>query len=384
MTVKTAQTRMNMSARRGTGQTERNRKKKWKIVLIAVIAVAVCGGLFWVALSAYSKYQMSKVPELSFQEALEYTTKDNAAAVITVGIIKDGNTSYTVYGENGKELPKELHTYEIGSLTKTFTAAMVSKAAQDGEIDISATIDQYLSLPEGNVYPTVAALLTHTSGYKSHYIESPMISNFFTGKNSFLGVTKTMVVNKASELSVPKEDYPFNYSNFGYAVLGLILEEVYGDDYTTLANQFAKELNLSHTQLSTQNGDLGKYWDWNDGDAYLSAGGLTSNVNDMLTYAQFQLDESGYFADCHKELRKVDAAPEQYKAMGINMDAIGMAWIIDSENGVVWHNGGTGNYNSYLGFSVDKNMAVIVLSNLAPNYRIPATVLGVKLFDELE
>lgn len=365
-------------------QSKRNKKKKWKIVLIAVIAVAVCGGLLWAVLSAYSKYQISKVPELSFQEALEYTTKDNANAVITVGIIKNGNTSYIVYGENGKELSKELHTYEIGSLTKTFTAAMVSKAAQEGKIDINATIDQYLSLPEGNVYPTVEALLTHTSGYKSHYIESPMISNFFTGKNSFLGVTKTMAVNKASELSVPKEDYPFNYSNFGYAILGLILEEVYGDYYTTLANQFAKELNLSHTQLSTQDGDLGKYWDWDDGDAYLSAGGLTSNIDDMLTYAQFQLDENGYFADCHKELRKVNAAPEQYKAMGINMDAIGMAWIIDSENEIVWHNGGTGNYNSYLGFSVDKNMAVIVLSNLAPSYRIPATVLGIKLLDELE
>lgn len=365
-------------------RSKRNRKKKWKIVFIAVTAIAICGGLLFVALSAYSKYQMSKIPDLSFQEALEYTTKDNANAVITVGIIKDGTTSYTVYGENGKELSKEPRTYEIGSLTKTFTAAMVSKAAQEGKIDLNATIDQYLSLPEENVYPTITALLTHTSGYKSHYFESPMISNFFTGKNSFFRVTKTMVVNKLSELSVPSEDYPFNYSNFGYAVLGLILEEVYGDDYATLANQFAKELNLSHTHLSTQDGDLGKYWDWSDGDAYLPAGGLTSDINDMLTYAQFQLDEIGYFADCHKELRKINVTSEQYEALGINMDAISMAWIIDSENGVMWHNGGTGNYNSYLGFRMDKNVAVIVLSNLAPNDRIPATVLGIKLLDELE
>lgn len=367
----------------GDHQSERNGKKK-KIVLLAVIAAAVCGGLLWTAQSAYSKYQMSKIPELSFREALEYTTKGNADAVITVGIVKDGNASYTVYGENGKELPRELHTYEIGSLTKTFTAAMVSRAAQEGKIDLNAAIHRYLSLPEGNVYPTVAALLTHTSGYKSHYIESPMISNFFTGKNSFLGVTKAMVASQAGELSVPQEDYQFNYSNFGYAVLGLILEEVYGDDYSALANQFAKGLNLSHTQVSTQDGDLGQYWDWNDGDAYLSAGGLTSNIDDMMAYAQLQLEESGYFADCHKELKRVNAAPEQYTAMGIRMDAIGMAWIIDNENGIVWHNGGTGNYNSYLGFSVDKNVAVVILSNLAPSYRIPATVLGVKLLSELE
>ena len=63
---------------------------------------------------------------------------------------------------------------------------------------------------------------------------------------------------------------------------------------------------------------------------------------------------------------------------------IGMAWIIDGENGILWHNGGTGNYNCYLGVSKEKNMAVVVLSNLRPSYRIPATVLGVKLLTQDE
>ena len=68
---------------------------------------------------------------------------------------------------------------------------------------------------------------------------------------------------------------------------------------------------------------------------------------------------------------------------GIRLDEIGMAWIIDRENGVVWHNGGTGDYNSYLGFSPETGTAVVILSNLSPSYRIPATVLGVKLLSEL-
>ena len=57
---------------------------------------------------------------------------------------------------------------------------------------------------------------------------------------------------------------------------------------------------------------------------------------------------------------------------------------IDGESGVVWHNGGTGDYNSYLGVDIDKGAAVVILSNLAPDCRIPATVLGIKLLDELE
>lgn len=61
-----------------------------------------------------------------------------------------------------------------------------------------------------------------------------------------------------------------------------------------------------------------------------------------------------------------------------------MAWIMDSENGIVWHNGGTGQYNSYLGFRPETGTAVVVLSSLAPSYRIPATVLGVKRLLELD
>ncbi len=130
-------------------------RKKWKILLIAVLSVAVCAGLALSGLSLYGKYQMSKIPALSFQEALEYTTKGKANAVITVGIIQNGTATYTVYGEDGKELSQELHTYEIGSLTKTFTAALVSKAVAEGKMDLDATLEQYLSLPEGNVYPTI-------------------------------------------------------------------------------------------------------------------------------------------------------------------------------------------------------------------------------------
>lgn len=366
-------------------KSKKVRRIRWKSVLIAMIVITICAGLIVLGFTFYLKHQMSKIPALSFQEALEYTTKDNANAVVTVGIIKDGQASYTVYGENGKELPKELHTYEIGSLTKTFTAAMIGKAVREEKIDIDATIDQYLDLPEGNIYPTIEELLTHTSGYKSYYFESPMVSNFFKGRNDFYGITKDTIIGRIGELNLPNEYYKFNYSNYGYAVLGLILETVYESNYTTLMNRFVEEdLNLANTKISDQNGDLGKYWDWNSDDAYLSAGAITSDINDMLTYAQMQLDGYEYFADCHESIKKIDATTEQYKMMGINMDEIGMAWIIDKENDIIWHNGGTGDYNSYLGFNPETGNAVVILSNLSPNYRIPATVLGVKALTELK
>ena len=356
-----------------------------KKMIIGMVSIVLCIALAVGGFAIHSGQQMGKLPELTFNEALAYTTKNNPDAVITVGVIKDGQTSYKVYGENGGELPTEPHTYEIGSLTKTFTAALINRAATEGKLDLDGTIDNYLPLPDGNEYPTIKELLTHTSGYESYYFESPMIFNFLVGRNDFYGITKESVLNKVSTLNMDKERYGFNYSNFGYAVLGLVLEEVYDTDYPVLVNDFVQnELGLKDTKISEKDGDLGDYWDWKYDDAYLPAGGITSNITDMIAYAQMQLDNDLYVAECHKRAKQINATPASYASMGVRMDGIGLSWIIDSENGIVWHNGATGDYNSYLGFDIETGTAVVVLSNLSPSYRISATILGAKLLHELD
>lgn len=358
---------------------------KVRIAAGAIAAAVLCAGVILTGLTIYGKYQMGKIPGLTFEEALQYTTKDTPDAVITVGVIHNGQASWQVYGENGTRLPAALHTYEIGSLTKTFTAALVSRAAAEGKLSLDDTIDRHLPLPGGQDYPSIKELLTHTSGYKAYYFELPMISNHLNGRNDFYGVTRDMVLGKAGALDTGGNDRRFVYSNYGYALLGLVLEAVYGADYPALANGFAQdELGLADTKISDKSGDLGHYWDWKDTDAYLAAGGLTSNISDMLSYAQMQLEDSPYFSACHSALETIDASTPDYRAMDINMDEIGMSWIIDRENGIIWHNGGTGNYNSYLGFRPETGTAVVVLSNLAPGRRIPATVLGTKRFLELD
>jgi CubicO group peptidase (beta-lactamase class C family) len=356
-------------------------KKKVFFIIIAVILVAV---LSIGSYAIYGNYQMSKISGISFHDALDYTLASNSDAVITVGIIQRGQVSYTVYGKDGTELPAEEHIYEIGSLTKVFTAALVEKGIEEGKINLDDSVDMYFDLPRENNYPTIRQLLTHTSGYKAYYFESPMVGNFFNGRNDFYGISNDRVLNRLSKLSVSNEDHAFNYSNFGYATLSLVLESVYGEEYATLMNRFVQEeLGLQSTQISDGSGDLGNYWDWRERDAYFSAGALTSNITDMLAYAQLQLSDEGSFAVCHESLATIDASTNSYTEMGIFMDEIGMGWIIDNQNGIVWHNGGTDTYNCYLGFDSKTGTAVVILSSLAPNYRIPATVLGVKLMQEL-
>ena len=124
------------------------KRQKNRVILI-MASVVLCAALVLGGLMIYGKAQMGKIPGLTFMDALKYTTQGKPDARITVGIIKDGQTSFTVYGENGQILPEEKHVYEIGSLTKTITASMISKAVKEGRIRLVDTINVYLSMPEG-------------------------------------------------------------------------------------------------------------------------------------------------------------------------------------------------------------------------------------------
>ena len=172
---------------------------KRKILLVVILMIlGICmtaGGFVF-----YGKSQMKKLPGLGFTETLVYTTKNNPDAMISVGIIQDGKASFTVYGEDGKELSPMLHTYEIGSITKTFTAAMIEKAIFEGKIGLDDPIDIYLPLSSGNHYPTIRQLLTHTSGYRGYYFERPMMDNLLGGGNDYLGVSREMVLSKVAML----------------------------------------------------------------------------------------------------------------------------------------------------------------------------------------
>lgn len=359
---------------------KKHQKFIWKIILVLlVVALLIIGGLV-----LYGNYQMRQIPKLSFKECLEYSLEGEENAVITVGIIQDGKAEFTVYGKDGQILPSEEYTYEIGSLTKTFTAALIEKAISEGKLSLDGTVDQYLKLTSDHTYPTIKELLTHTSGYKDYYFEWPMVGNFFSGRNDFCGITKETVLARLTKLSIPDQAYKFKYSNFNYVVLGLILESVYEVDYETLVNQFALEdLELSHTHISTGQGDLKDYWEWKNADAYLSAGGMTSTISDMMRYAQLQLSDGALFSTCHESLAVIEGTSKNYQMMGIRMDEIGAGWIIDRENEVIWHNGGTGNFNCYVGFQPKTQMAVVILSNQSPHKKIPTTVMGIKLLGEM-
>lgn len=346
------------------------------VLLIVPIALAIS--------RFYVREAMKKIPEMSSKDCLNYTLDGEDDAVITIGTIQNDTASWNVYGRGGKELPRELYDYEIGSISKTITASMIMELVQADKINLDDSIDKYLELPNTNQYPTLKELLIHSSRYQEHYFESPMISNFFSGKNSFHSISDDMLLNRIAKVDTENGDKSWQYSNFGFAVLGQVLEEVNHKEYTDQANEFLKVHGMKSSYVSNGHGNLDNYWDWEPGDAYMPAGAIISNIEDMLIYARQQIDGTGVFSKMHDEVLEINVTSPEYERMNIHIDAMGMAWIIDKKNGFIWHNGATGNYNSYLGFCPHSQTAVVVLSNLPAKYKIPATVIGVKTLMEMQ
>ncbi len=358
-----------------------SKKKTVAVILLAVLFLSAVVGICYI-LALHSTHELlTRTADMSFDELLGEALTGKKDACVTVGVLKDGQMSYEVYGEGGECLDRAEYRYEIGSVTKTMTAALTARAVLEGKLQLTDTIDKYLELPAGKVYPTIESLLTHTSGLDGEYYEWSMLPYLFCHEeNPLRGITGEIILQEYSEVDLKKgQEYGFGYSNYGFALLGLVLEEVYGEDYTSLLNDYlADELAMKETYVSNGDADFEGNWQWEDGDAYIPAGAVVSDVTDMLLYAQAQLGDDPALTLCHQPLKRVDASDKWSRMAGLCVDEIGMSWIIDTENGIVWHNGGTGVHSSYLGFCPEKNTAVVVLSNLSQDEDIPATTIGFK------
>lgn len=345
------------------------------VILSFVMAVVCCFG----GIAIYGQSSFAKLDSMSALAMINYdcTNKNNK---ISIAVIEDGNITYHVYGSAGKETT--IYDYEIGSISKTLVGLLCAKAVNEGKLTLTDSIAQYLDLDDTKYYPTVERLLTHTSGYKAYYFESSMIGNKFAHiTNDFYGISRTQILHKVKSVALENKDYPFVYSNFGIAVVGLVLEKIYNGTFTAIMNDFMRsELNLTNTQVAKQSGNLDKYWQWQENDGYLPAGAIISNVQDMANYMKIYMTDSlDYSANTFAKLKVINANKATYERLNIRMDAVGMTWLLDDKNDVVWHNGATTAFNTYLGFTQDRKKGVVILSNLSPNDKISMTVIGAKI-----
>ena len=237
------------------------------------------------------------IDSIVHQAALVYM-QDSSRIGLSVGILYRGHSYLYNYGQTGPGtgvLPSARTLYEIGSITKTFTALLLAHALEEKRIDLNDDIRKYLK----GVYPDlhyangapvrVVYLLAHIGRFPRSFIHP--IDDHFTDE----------VLEQ--ELQQVKPDtlrpYKYQYSNAAYQVLGKMLETIYGKTYNELLAQFITgPLKMSTTRVNFSGYPyLVKGYDAQgkmmpDISAVLpGAGSIRSTMSDMVKYMDYQLTE---------------------------------------------------------------------------------------------
>lgn len=325
------------------------------------------------------------------------------AWAVVVGIVTKNDRHVFGFGRFSKDSHQEPDgrtIFEIGSVTKTFTALLLADLVEQGKVKLDDPVR--LHLPESTTIPkrgdkeiTLFHLATHTSalpripvsiGLKSLISDNPYLG--YGAKDLYKTLSWTKLYRD------PGEQYL--YSNLAYGLLGHILSRQAGKSYEELiVERICKPLDLCDTRIGLDNetrkrlapphNALGKpssNWDF---DAIAGAGALRSTTDDMLTYLEANMgsEECGLLSAmgrCHQA---------RYPA-GNDVQSIGLGWHIEKVPGrapFIFHGGGTGGYSSIVGFVEDDGkptFGIVVFANAAPTaYGMVANDVAVKLLAAL-
>jgi CubicO group peptidase (beta-lactamase class C family) len=268
--------------------------------------------------------------------------------------------------------------FRLGSLTKQFTATLVLLLQQDGKLKIDDPVSKYLpDTPKTWEKITLANLLGHTSGIPS-----------FTDMKEF-GVWRLAPHTMDEELALFKDkplDFEpgskFAYSNSNFEVLGAVIEKVSGRKYGDLLKErIFDPLGMKDTGLDSDELVLAKRAEgYMPGPKGLvvarsesmtvpwAAGSIYSTTGDLLKW------ERGLFGG------KVLNA-ESLKAMTTpGKGNYGLGVFVTTKDGIttVDHGGGIEGFNTHLAYVPEKQICVVVLSNV--NGAAPDS-MGGKLLD---
>jgi CubicO group peptidase (beta-lactamase class C family) len=289
---------------------------------------------------------------------------------LALKIIRDGKVVKTAaYGLANIELdvPTRPETvFEIGSVTKQFTAAGILLLAQEGKLSVDDRISNYLKdLPEAWTNVTIRHLLTHTSGIKS-----------YTGLDGFQiwrHLTQDQFIKAIGK--EPMEFQPgssWKYCNTGFNLLGYIIENVSGKNYWDFMSQrISQPLGMHATtnrllSLIIPNRAAGyeqtnHVWINRDSDLteVFAAGAIASTVGDLAKW-NASLEGERILNAASKEQMWTPAKLTNAKAT-----KYGFGWYVDAVEGHrnVGHGGSTSGFSASIQRFPDDKLAVIILTN---------------------
>ncbi len=323
---------------------------------------------------------------------------------LVVGVVQPSGRRAFGYGRitlGGKEVvPDESTVFEIGSITKVFTGLLLADLVRAGTVQMEDPAQKYLPkdlrLPKrGGREITLLDLATHTSGLPvqptdllSFVSKTPLAD--WGNPYSHYGLAE--LGRNLAEIKLESDPgCKYAYSNLGAGVLGhalvgatrassydqLLVRRVTGPlgMRDTLCRLNAEQQERKPPGHGFLGGEVAP-WDFASCEG---CGGLRSTMHDMLWFAAANLGRP-----------KTDLLPSMLLAQeprrdtGRKDERIGLCWHTRRRPGgkdIVWHNGGTGGYRSFLGLAPVAGTAVVVLSN--SNRSVDALALEIlKILDD--
>lgn len=336
-------------------------KVVWYALLFSALAVPVRGQI---------------TPGEIRQILMERIEKEKEATGMVVATVDQKGTNLIAVGQvsrNSKEKVDGDTVFEVGSVSKAFTGLLLANMVHRGEVKLDDPIAKYL--PASVKVPqrkdrqiTLLDLATHTSGLP----RLPDNLSPADDQDPYADYTVEQMYEFLTGYTLTRDiGATYEYSNYGAGLLGHILGLRAGTTYESLLiDRICVPLKMSDTAVTLSasmksrlaqghNAKGRPVAAWNI-ISLAGAGGIRSTADDLVKLAVACLG-----------LAQTPLAPAMELAETPRRDAgskstrMGLGWHITSRHGkvLIWHNGATGGYHSYLGLDKKNKRAVVVLAN---------------------
>lgn len=291
---------------------------------------------------------------------------------IFVGVLDKGKRNY--YGAGFADPDKKMSfdsatLFEIGSITKTFTAYVLVSVLNEKKISDTSSILTYLpdSVQQNKKLASISflSLMNHTSGLPR------LPQNLNLNKNPMAPYDDYTSGDLFAYLKTcsPQPDGKSNYSNLGAGLAGVLAERISGKTYAELLDQYIflpfKIVTPDKSIAKSDNKSQGYFMDGNKSDYWnmnvlVAAGGLKCSASEMLTYLQTMS------VPTNEDAKKII---DQLLAPTVKISPVmkvGRGWHIaakENNKAVYWHNGGTYGFSTFGAFYPGEDKAVIVVVN---------------------
>lgn len=318
------------------------------------------------------------------------SAEDNVLAILkdridvgreTLGLVAafwDGDRrSILTYGQSGSEnnRPLDANTvFEIGSITKVFTALLFADMVLRGELAPDDPAAKYLpasvKMPDFEGAPiTLMDLATYTSGL-------PRMPSNFAPKNPANPYTDYTAERLYDYLSGYKLRYGpgkhYEYANLGFGLLGHILELRAGKSYEEMVvSRICAPLGMDDTRITLSssmqerlarghNSALAPVANW-EFSALAGAGALRSTANDLMKFLRGCMNPTDEPVGAALKMTLAERRPRASER------DVALGWFVANRFGdeLVWKDGGTGGYATFIGYSTRTRRNFILLSNTA-------------------